>query len=276
LDPPLTISLIDNYPSWSPDGKLIAYCHSDAIIEKNGIYLIQPDGTGNRLWQQGTFETPNWSPDGQWIIFSKSGQLWGKKLNGDSLTSFTSNGKHFYPSWSPDGKKIAYMQTICDENKCGIWSFTIKESTNAFLVPYGMFPAYNPAKEEIFYLKRWVEKDGRVLGDSVFSFNYGSQEKKFVVSLQNPNYDNRFIKIDYFGKILFISQSNDKNAIPDLWLMNNDGGNRVKFLSQVCSANWNPTGNKIVYTDCHTSSGRLWIINLDGSNKYPLTSDKQY
>lgn len=109
-------SLIDYEPSWSPDGKFIAYYHLDKEISKNGIYIISPDGRENRLWHQGAgAETPTWSPDGQWIAFSEGAQIWKKKLNGDSLTQITQAGHNFFPEWRPDKIWVAFEESVCNE-----------------------------------------------------------------------------------------------------------------------------------------------------------------
>jgi Tol biopolymer transport system component len=63
-------------PSWSPDGKQIAF------IQLNGIYVMNSDGSNSRLVNNmdsylgemdGKFRDeapyPRWSPDGKWLIF---------------------------------------------------------------------------------------------------------------------------------------------------------------------------------------------------------------
>lgn len=137
-------SLIDYQSAWSPDGKYIAYYHIDKEISKNGIYLITPDGSENRLWHRGVgAETPTWSPDGQWIAFSEGAQIWKKKLNGDSLIQITNAGRNFFPAWSPDGKWIAYDSDY--ESSTGlkfIWRVSLTTYAKIRI-------AYEPLKGEI-------------------------------------------------------------------------------------------------------------------------------
>jgi len=58
----------ENYPSWSPDGKRLAYQRD---VNGSAIYVINADGTGQqRLSPTPGFDvTPSWSPDGTQIVY---------------------------------------------------------------------------------------------------------------------------------------------------------------------------------------------------------------
>ena len=58
----------EDYPSWSPDGTMIAFQLSK---DGSGIYVVNVDGTGlRRLSPTPGFDaTPSWSPDGTKIIY---------------------------------------------------------------------------------------------------------------------------------------------------------------------------------------------------------------
>jgi Tol biopolymer transport system component len=57
---------------WSPAGDLIAYWNGNLNSERGSIWVIQPDGLGNRrLTPEGRVYRPqglDWSPDGQWLV----------------------------------------------------------------------------------------------------------------------------------------------------------------------------------------------------------------
>jgi len=56
-------------PAWSPDGQWIAF----AGVNRSGIYVVRPDGTGLRLLTDSRFFTPDnpeWSTDGTTIAFT--------------------------------------------------------------------------------------------------------------------------------------------------------------------------------------------------------------
>lgn len=130
---PIDFRATDYEPAWSPDNRYIAYVHGDSLIEKTGIYIVTLDGKETYLWHaSANIYGPTWSPDGQWITFSDGGQIWKKKLNGDSLTQLTYQGRNFSPAWSPDGSMIAYRRSYSYPEEFsvqGIWIIKIDEDT---------------------------------------------------------------------------------------------------------------------------------------------------
>ncbi|MDP2424613.1 MAG: DPP IV N-terminal domain-containing protein [Bacteroidales bacterium] len=276
-DCPINYSIIDFEPAWSPDGEWIAYYHGDSRPGYNGIYLIRPDGTGNHLWQPRAVETPAWSPDGKWIAFSYHAHIWKKKFDGDSLTQLTFQGRNFFPSWSPYDNLIVYVQSVCSHMPCGLWLLNIECNIHTSIVLYGMYPDFNPFNKQILFRTKWVEKNGNVLGDSVFLYDYNSGIKSFLVALINANWDNSFFKYNNSGtKVLFTSQPRDGDGLPGLWIMNDDGSNVKRLTSQAYSADWSPDGSRIVFTDSRKINGRLWIMDADGNNKKQLTFEHHF
>ena len=98
-------------PSWSPDGRRIAYRHED---ERSGqIYVMNADGSGqqNLTRRRGLDYSPAWSPDGRRIAFGsvRNGRaaIWVMRTDGSGRKQLSSVYGE-YPAWSPDGKKIAF------------------------------------------------------------------------------------------------------------------------------------------------------------------------
>ena len=100
-------------PSWSPDGKKIAYVSFEG---KNSAIYIQEILTGQRqriAAFPGINSAPDWSPDGSRLAMtlSKDGntEIYVMNLNNKSLQRLTNHsGIDTEPAWSPDGQKIAF------------------------------------------------------------------------------------------------------------------------------------------------------------------------
>lgn len=96
-------------PNWSPDGAQIAYV-------KNGVYVMQADGTGSHKVSPGSPEFmdlalfPAWSPDGSRIAFvGGGGDIVVCRADGTGAHAVTPLGVTAgRPAWSPDGTRIAF------------------------------------------------------------------------------------------------------------------------------------------------------------------------
>ncbi|GAB4205652.1 MAG: hypothetical protein OHK0022_31900 [Roseiflexaceae bacterium] len=102
-----------SYPSWSPDGKLIAFV---ALVEgpQEQLYVSKPDGSQPRLLASvgGQIRTPVWSPDSSRIAFSSAitnTALYLVNADASGLRRLTTPaGQDTAPSWSPDGRQIVF------------------------------------------------------------------------------------------------------------------------------------------------------------------------
>jgi TolB protein len=101
-------------PSWSPDGRSIAFMRDDPP----GLYIMDADGKNQRrLSAKGhRDETPAWSPDGKRIAFTDLRDV-GKGAVALGIHVIDRNGRKearivqggSAPAWSPDGKKILFL-----------------------------------------------------------------------------------------------------------------------------------------------------------------------
>jgi len=101
----------DLYPSYSPDGKKIAYTGYAVGSARGAIYTINVSGGGRSKVTEGT--QPSYSPNGKKIVYMHDGandsELYTIDVRTRHRVQLTRNDRDdFYPSYSPSGKKIVY------------------------------------------------------------------------------------------------------------------------------------------------------------------------
>ena len=112
---PVTQALgVEDYPTWSPDGRTIAY---ESQQSGNWDIWITQIGTGQHLNRTadnlGTDRLPAWSRDGGQIVFSSGDEhptlFYMSPLAGPPRRLAQPNVEFFTRAqWSPDGSQVAY------------------------------------------------------------------------------------------------------------------------------------------------------------------------
>jgi Tol biopolymer transport system component len=121
---------VNGSPTWSPDGKEIAFASNRDPDGRSRIWVMNADGSNQRRLGdiQNTSNPnfyggqPSWSPDGTKILFNGYRELFVMNADGSNARPLTNDpnrrGMYFSPRWSPDGTKI--VTTFYPETRKGI------------------------------------------------------------------------------------------------------------------------------------------------------------
>jgi TolB protein len=100
------------FPSWSPDGKWIAFTLSAG--DQLDLYLIHADGSGLEKIETGTQRNvwPRWSSDGSLLAYfarpEDNDELYTWDFHSNTATRITNKAGHdFCPAWSPEATRLA-------------------------------------------------------------------------------------------------------------------------------------------------------------------------
>ena len=157
-----TPGVMERDPSWSPDGKWVAY-FSDESGEYQ-LFLKNPDGMGEaRKISLGTpasfYYEPIWSPDSKKIAFSdKRLNLWyldlakGTPVKIDTDT-YDAPQRTLDPVWSPDSRWIAYSKTLTSHMHA-IFAYSLDQAKSLQLtdgLSDARFPAFDQKGQYLYF-----------------------------------------------------------------------------------------------------------------------------
>lgn len=177
----------DGQPSWSSDGRFIAFTSQQA--DSGDVMVIDLAGDSQdpkrvTLWQNATEFRPVWAPGKNHLMFTRSqsgskGQDIGlvvDVLRPKETTKMVTEweGDEIRPSWSPDGRKVAFYANKGNANDkiFDLWVINIdgsgeKKLAKDVVVDDHLGPTWTPDGSTLLYVQKDFKNDNPVMWSRV-------------------------------------------------------------------------------------------------------------
>ena len=101
------------FPTWSPDGSMIAFAPAGGSSGRSWIAIMNADGSARRRLPHTEYgEYPSWSPDGKRIAFNSNlsgqAQMYIVDVDTSQVLDLSNVGEGGKVAWSPDGRSILF------------------------------------------------------------------------------------------------------------------------------------------------------------------------
>jgi Tol biopolymer transport system component len=228
-------------PSWSPDGRHIAFQVQPLAGGDSHIWIMDRDGAHQQLLLDDPLSSdaqPSFSPDGRRIVFTHCDQncaIYTVGIDGrdlEAVTQFDANPDiiDYDPAYSPDGKTIAFSNAsrggvIAAVYQVNVDGSDVRRVTDPAVE--GWTPDWSPDGEKLCFISQ---------------ANYGPLDEEVMV-----------VRPDGTGSKTLTN--NNRN-----WNGYSTGPHAIR-----CS--WSPQGNDIVFEQDAPdySTGAIYILRADGS-----------
>jgi serine/threonine protein kinase len=269
----------DVYPTWSPDGRQIAFWRSSG--NRNVLYQISPLGGGERKLADVIGGGPlSYSPDGRSIAFaateSQNGvrSIWSiavdtlqKKQLVKPASGFSFDSS---PKYSPDSRSLAFIRRP-GAARNAICVMRLPDGMPKLVTEYNMpmdFCWTADSREIVF--SGW-ENIGEVAMWRIAVD--GGEPRRIPVRGERVS-----LASISRNRLAYINETGHR----DIWRMNLTGPQALKaptypllpWSSNECYISFSPDGNRVAFQSDRSGTMEIWVCGIDGTNPKQITDMK--
>jgi TolB protein len=295
------ISAIGKSPTWSPDGKRIAFV-SRSSTDKDEVSVMNADGsnvtllTPNSNWDD-VFELA-WSPGGSKLLFvarqGENEQIYRVNADGSNLTPLSEDRGVVFRriAWAsspvgPDAAVTKPASALADNcNRFAFVSAKVDIANHAFGTLFvkningsDMFPLFFdsvPWSQDDGFPSIVGSPDGRLLAFGSGSFiTVGNIETLDFVEIRNDAYP-QIGEPAWSPDSRKIAFSFEKDGAMEIGVTDAAGGRITNLTRNPANDHkpaWSPDGRKIAFLSTRDGASDLYVMNADGSKVTRLTQN---
>jgi TolB protein len=250
----------DDFPDWSPDGRLIAFQHCPSPPNYDhgpcSIWTVDAEGGAPHKvdfqCRRGACDSsgPAWTPDGRLIATHRTGRV--REFDGESLVE--------QAALEVIDLRSGHHETI---HKRTGWTGGMEN------------PQVSRDGRTVVYARLNSVRSKPVEGAALFAVGIDGSGDHQVASWELGGGDHASFSPG--GEILFRSFENDDSKQSDYWTVRPDGTGlkqltHFKIGTRVLKASYSPDGDWIVYgSDYGHGKADLYVMRADGSDRRQLT-----
>jgi Tol biopolymer transport system component len=269
-------------PSWSPDGKRIAFQTS----ENNAyhVYTMAADGSDRQLITQGGNDDrhPTWSPDGSTLAVDTGTELKREialiDLKSGTRTVVTNlGGFASFPTWSPDGSRLSFF--AYQNGALDLWTVN-KDGTRALQMTQTLASENKSQCTFACHGAAW-SPDGSQLayadGDqkNVYTMRSDDGTNQQKVSVDDPTGRSHFPEYLSDGRLAYVTEHiNPGQSWTDIWSITPGSGQPPAALVQDIQVQGpfeiSPDGQKLLFASPRNGNFDIYVATLDAAGKDAL------
>jgi Tol biopolymer transport system component len=230
---------------------------------RQGIYLVNGDGTGERRLTEGSDSFPVWSPDRRRVAFKRSidgrDQLFLVTVDDGKLTRLTDTFAHeSFPTWSHDGRRIAFKSNRSGDDE--IWVVNVDGSSPTRLTQTkakDSYPAWSPDGTRIAFTS---DRDG---DPEIYVMNAdGTGERRLTTNRAADDFPH------WSPDSKLIAFTSDRDGNNEVYVMAADGSGTRRLTNNPASdfgAVWSTNGQELAFESNRDGVKQIFVMGVDGS-----------
>jgi Tol biopolymer transport system component len=255
-------------PSWSPDGKTIAYVQEN-FLSPDSAYQIW---TLDVLTRRSTYLTlgtdPSWSPDSKSLAFIWGGLTIRDMATGtDRLVTDLASGS---PTWLPNGTALAFQSHLEKPDNSGIRITDLTGTQIRLVLGFNNDQPSWSNVDSLLAVETWFLENGSYSSSEIAVYNVNSKQyRRLTVSART---DMRPAWSRDGARIAWVSQASGHK--PTIWIMNADGSGQRDLGIEGDWPAWSSDGTILVYStyDAASKTIALWQVDLTSGARTRLTT----